>query len=282
MRKYLFEMGDRETVMEMYTHFTHITNELKSLGNSFTTEELVRKILRFLPQAWEAKVTAIQEAKDMKKITSDELIGNLQTYKLRINSQQNEETKNDQGIALKIMEEDSSDLEEEEMAMITRKFKKFFKKAKENTKKKNFSKSKNNDRKQFSGCFKCGKLHPIVKNCPLLEEEQESEQSRKQVGNSFARRFSRSMLAAWGDSTEEDEETEEEDATAALMARSDSDSNDEPLDSLAQLEDKLRGLNKANLEELLFTLMDECDSINSENCMLKDACSELKRDIREN
>ena len=27
--------------------------------------------------------------------------------------------------------------------------------------------------------------------------------------------------------------------------------------------------------------MDECDAINSENCMLKDACSELKKDIRE-
>jgi len=36
-------------VMEMYTRFTHITNELKSLGKSFTTEELVRKFLRFLP-----------------------------------------------------------------------------------------------------------------------------------------------------------------------------------------------------------------------------------------
>ena len=39
MRKYeLFEMGDRETVMDMYTRFTHITNELKSLGKTFTTE----------------------------------------------------------------------------------------------------------------------------------------------------------------------------------------------------------------------------------------------------
>ena len=38
MRKYeLFEMGDKETVMEMYTRFTHVTNELKSLGKSFTT-----------------------------------------------------------------------------------------------------------------------------------------------------------------------------------------------------------------------------------------------------
>jgi len=78
------------------------------------------------------------------------------------------------------MEEDSSDLDEEEMVMITRKFKKFFKKAKENTKKKNFSKSEINDRKQFLGCFKCGKLDHIVKNFPLLKEEQELEQFRKQ------------------------------------------------------------------------------------------------------
>ena len=27
--------------------------------------------------------------------------------------------------------------------------------------------------------------------------------------------------------------------------------------------------------------MDECDALNSENCELKDACDELKRDIRE-
>jgi len=68
MTKYeLFEMGDRETVMDMHTRFPYIINELKSLGKSFTTEELVRKILRFLPHSWEAKVTAIQEVKDMKR-----------------------------------------------------------------------------------------------------------------------------------------------------------------------------------------------------------------------
>ena len=50
------------------------------------------------------------------------------------------------------------------------------------------------------------------------------------------------MLAAWEDSTEEGEGTKEEDAAIALMARSDSNSDDEPLDSLAQLQDKGRGL----------------------------------------
>ena len=134
MRKYeLFEMGDREAVMDMYTCFTHITNELKSLGKTFTTKELVRKTIRFLPKTWEAKLTAIYEAKDLKTISLDELIGNLQTYELRRNLQQQEETKKDRGIALKIMEEDSSELDEEDMTMITRKFKKFFKKTKEST-----------------------------------------------------------------------------------------------------------------------------------------------------
>ena len=55
MRKYeLLEIGDRETIMDMYTQFTHITNELKSLGKAFSIEELVRKILRFLPRTWES------------------------------------------------------------------------------------------------------------------------------------------------------------------------------------------------------------------------------------
>jgi len=57
--------------------------------------------------------------------------------------------------------------------MITCKFKKFLKKTKENARRKSFGKLKNINREQFSWCFKCGKLDHIVKNCPLLKEEQE-------------------------------------------------------------------------------------------------------------
>ena len=63
----------------------------------------------------------------------------------------------------------------------------------------------------------------------------------------------------------------------ALMARIDSESDDESLDRLAQLKDKVYGLSKAKLKDLLFTLTDECDALNSENCMLKDVCAELKK-----
>ena len=63
----------------------------------------------------------------------DKLIGNLQMYELRISSQ--EETKIDRGLALEALESDSSNLDDEEMVMITRKFKKFFKKVGGNFKK---------------------------------------------------------------------------------------------------------------------------------------------------
>jgi len=278
-------MGDRDTIMDMYTRFTHITNELKSLGKTFTTEELVRKILRFLPRNWEAKVTAIQEAKDLKTLSLDELIANLQIYELRRNSEQQEETKKHRGLALKIMEEDSSDLDED-MAMLARKFKKFFKKTKAGTRQKQPSRSKNTDRDQFTGCFKCGKMDHMIKNCPQLKEEHELESPkrlfRKKGGNSSGKKFTRAMLAAWGDSTDEEEGSEEEEKGAvALMARSKTDSDEESSDSLIRLKNKVSGLNKTKLKEFLLVLIDECEALHTENCDLRDECDELKRDIKE-
>ena len=101
------------------------------------------------------------------------------------------------------------------------------------------NKYRDNDEEQLTGCFKYGKSDHIGKNFPLLNEEQDQEwfqkQGSKQVGNGTANRtdrcFSRAMLAAWGDSTEEDEGTKEEDAAVALMAWSESNLEDEPLES---------------------------------------------------
>ena len=89
------------------------------------------------------------------------------------------------------------------------------------------------------------------------------------------------MLAAWGDSTDEEEGSEEEEEVVALMARSETDSDEELSDSLIRLKNKVCGLNETKLKEFLFTLMDEYDALHSENCELKDACDELKRDIRD-
>ena len=78
----LFKMKNDESISEMFTRFTNIINGLKSLGKPYTNPKNVRKILRSLPKNWEAKVTAIQEAKDLKVLSLDELMGSLMTHEL--------------------------------------------------------------------------------------------------------------------------------------------------------------------------------------------------------
>jgi len=85
------------------------------------------------------------------------------------------------------------------------------------------------------------------------------------------------MLAAWGDSTDEEEGSKGEEDATALMARRETDSDEESSESLIQLKNKVSGLNKTKLKEFPFTLMDECDALHSEICELKDASDELKK-----
>ena len=42
----------------------------------------MRKVLKSLPERFHAKITVIEESKDIKKIPLTELVGNLQTYEL--------------------------------------------------------------------------------------------------------------------------------------------------------------------------------------------------------
>ncbi|KAI9162206.1 hypothetical protein LWI28_024903 [Acer negundo] len=77
----------------MYTRFTDIINTLHSLGKSYANEDLVRKILRCLTKSWEAKVTVIEEAKDLTKLQLEELIGSLMTHGMKMLDNEDEEKK---------------------------------------------------------------------------------------------------------------------------------------------------------------------------------------------
>ncbi|GAB2265945.1 hypothetical protein Dimus_037855 [Dionaea muscipula] len=100
----LFSMDENESIQHMYTRFTNIVNELKSLDKTYSTEELVRKILRCIPDAWMPKITAIQEAKDLTILSLEEPIGNLMTFELMVNSRSKEASKRDKGLTLKRMQ----------------------------------------------------------------------------------------------------------------------------------------------------------------------------------
>ena len=76
----LFSMKDFESIVEMFSRFMVVVNELESLGKTYIEVEKFMKILRSLLKKWEAKVMAIQEAKDLTKLPLEELIGSLMTY----------------------------------------------------------------------------------------------------------------------------------------------------------------------------------------------------------
>ena len=61
-------MHNDETIAQIFSRFTTITNDLNTLGNLYTSIEFVNKILRNLPKAYQSKVLAIREARDLSKL----------------------------------------------------------------------------------------------------------------------------------------------------------------------------------------------------------------------
>ena len=63
------------------------------------------RVLRSLPKSWRSTVVAIREAKDLNKISLDEICGSLLTYEQEVNQIDEEEKKElvekKKGIALK-------------------------------------------------------------------------------------------------------------------------------------------------------------------------------------
>ena len=53
-----------------------------NLGETISEPKIVKKVLKSLLERFHAKITAIEESKDIDKIPLTELVGNLQTYEL--------------------------------------------------------------------------------------------------------------------------------------------------------------------------------------------------------
>ena len=76
------KMEEDESFDEFYAKFKDIVNSAFNFGETILEPKIVRKVLRSLPERFHAKITAIEESKDIDKIPLTELVGNLQTYEL--------------------------------------------------------------------------------------------------------------------------------------------------------------------------------------------------------
>ncbi|GKA26777.1 hypothetical protein Tco_0712886, partial [Tanacetum coccineum] len=109
-----------------FARFNTIITSLKALDEGFSSKNYVRKFLRELHPKWHAKVTTIEESKDLTSLSLDELIGNLKVTEVIIKKDfEMVKGKREQSrsLALKAKNESSdeesstSDSEDEEYAM---------------------------------------------------------------------------------------------------------------------------------------------------------------------
>nr|GEV37590.1 zf-CCHC domain-containing protein/UBN2 domain-containing protein [Tanacetum cinerariifolium] len=179
---------------------------LKALDEGFSSKNYVRKFLRALHPKWHAKVTAIEEWKDLTSLSLDELIGNLKVYEVIIKKDSKMvkgKKEQSRSLALKAIKESSdedsstSENEDEEYATAVREFKKFFKRRgkfvrrpqdeRKPLQRSRDDKNGNSERK----CFRCGDPNHLIGECPNLPR------------NNNQRAFNG---GAWNDSSEDDEE----------------------------------------------------------------------------
>ncbi|GJS11862.1 retrovirus-related pol polyprotein from transposon TNT 1-94 [Tanacetum coccineum] len=130
-----FVISKDESIDSAFARFNTIITSLKALDEGYSSKNYVRKFLRALHPKWRAKVTAIEESKDLTSLSLDELIGNLKVHEMIIkkDSEIVKAKVKRKSLALKAKKESSdeecstSDGEDKEYAMAIRDFKKFFK-----------------------------------------------------------------------------------------------------------------------------------------------------------
>ncbi|GJY24066.1 zinc finger, CCHC-type containing protein [Tanacetum coccineum] len=124
----------------VFARFNTIITSLKALGEGYSSKNYVRKFLRALHPKWRAKVTAIEESKDLTSLSLDELIVNLKVHAMII--KKDSEIVKDKGerrsLAVKAKKKSSDEecltfrSEDEEYVMAVRDFKKFYKRRDKN------------------------------------------------------------------------------------------------------------------------------------------------------
>ncbi|XP_039119635.1 uncharacterized protein LOC120255934 [Dioscorea cayenensis subsp. rotundata] len=81
----LLQMKEEETVQHYITRVLAVVNQIKGMGSELKDAEVLLKVMRSLSTRFIHDVTSIEEARDMSKVSLDELSGSLQAHEARFN-----------------------------------------------------------------------------------------------------------------------------------------------------------------------------------------------------
>ena len=122
-------MSENKSFDSFYSKLNEVVIDKFNLGEKTEDLKVVRKILRSLLESFCAKMTAIEESKDLNEIKVQELIGSLQTYEFSLPNQRKSKP-----FALKTINErveahgsSNEDVVEKDNAYLAKNFRKFLK-----------------------------------------------------------------------------------------------------------------------------------------------------------
>nr|BBP47129.1 putative gag-pol polyprotein [Torenia fournieri] len=85
----LQRMKESETIKDYSDKLLSIANKVRLLGSEFTDSRIVEKILVTVPERYEATITALENTKDLSKISLAELLNALQAQEQRRSMREN-------------------------------------------------------------------------------------------------------------------------------------------------------------------------------------------------
>jgi hypothetical protein len=77
------KMDEKEYIATYFLRVDEVVNAIRGLGEDLNESLVVQKVLRSLLLKYDAKVSAIEETRDLTKMTMDELHGSLIAYEMR-------------------------------------------------------------------------------------------------------------------------------------------------------------------------------------------------------
>jgi hypothetical protein len=105
-------MNEKEDIATYLLRVDEVVNAIKGLGEYLDESLVVQKVLRSLLLKYDAKVSTIEETRDLTKMTMDELHGTLMAYEMRTCTE-SDQTNNEVAFkSIKKTEDKDNDLDE--------------------------------------------------------------------------------------------------------------------------------------------------------------------------
>jgi hypothetical protein len=107
------KMNEKEDIATFFLRVDEVVNSIRGLGEELDESLVVQNVLRSLLFKYDAEVSAIEETRDLTKMTMDELHGTLMAYEMRTGIESDQPNNEAAFKSIKKTKDKDNDLDEE-------------------------------------------------------------------------------------------------------------------------------------------------------------------------